>query len=225
MSSLTLADPFALKSRAKWHPVRAAYTAYARGQEIAARARFGEYALPLTVPGTGRELPDTAVTSLQVDCLLKALAATEHLSGTAVVEIGAYRGATSKLLAAKTTRPFIAVDPFIGYGGWETDMAALHAATRDLANVKHLRQTSGQAAREWAGPSISFVFIDAVHDYVNTRHDLEAWAALMVPGGLIAAHDTDNLQFAGTRRAVYEASKRFGVYLHAHDLTILGPVT
>jgi hypothetical protein len=35
------------------------------------------------------------------------------------------------------------------------------------------------------------VFINAVHDYVNTSFDIEAWLPKLVPGGILALHDTD----------------------------------
>ena len=92
-----------------------------------------------------------------------------------------------------------------------------------MPNVIHLRRTSGEAARELVNDSVSFVFIDAVHDYVNTRFDAIAWHSLLGPGGLIAFHDTDNLQFAGTRRAVFELMRERSLSLEEHvgNLVIL----
>lgn len=219
-------DPFALKSRPRWHPLRAGYVGYSRAQELIARSRFSSYALPVSAGANGEagSIPDTAVTSFQLECLKRALQATEHLQDTAVVEVGAFRGVTSAWLASNTRRRVFAVDPYIGYGGSAGDLAAFQAATRGFANLAHLRVTSGEGSRTWSGPPISLLFIDAVHDYVNVRFDIAAWSRLMAPGGLIAAHDTDNAMFAGTRRAVFEASRRFGVFLHTEDLTILGPV-
>jgi hypothetical protein len=214
-----------MKRWPRWHPLRIGYVAYSRLQERIAKARFDSYALPFTDRDTQpRALPNTAVTEMQLNCLLRALDATEPLKSTCIVEIGCYRGATTARLASHTQRPVYAVDPFIGYGGSEEDFAIFRAAIAGLKNVEHLRTTSGSTGKRWTRLAPSFVFIDAVHDYVNVRHDIATWVPLMCRGGLIALHDTDNAGFAGTRRAVCEASRRWPVYEHVDDLTILGPI-
>jgi len=38
---------------------------------------------------------------------------------------------------------------------------------------------------------------------------------------MIACHDTDQQSFAGTRKAVFEASSVFSVFAHPDNLTIL----
>ena len=48
---------------------------------------------------------------------------TDSLVGTVVVEVGCFRGETTRCLAGATTRTLIAVDPFQGYGGAEADFA------------------------------------------------------------------------------------------------------
>ncbi len=119
-------------------------------------------------------------------------------------------------------RTVFAVDPFRGYGGDESDFELFCLNTQGLDNVKHLRLSSGDAFRGWQYGPVALVFIDAVHDYPNTRFDLEAWGSLLSPGGIIAAHDTDNPGFAGTRRAVFEATKRgYDILAHPPNLTIL----
>ena len=67
---------------------------------------------------------------------------------------------------------------------------------------------------------MSLIFIDALHDYVNTAFDIEAWSSLLVEGGMLACHDTDQQCFAGTRKAVFEASSQFSLFAHPDNLTI-----
>jgi predicted O-methyltransferase YrrM len=217
-------DPFSLKSRSYHNPKRAVYTAWFRFQDWRSRRRFERFAIPLKRPPDGPPAPpppagDTAVTPDQYCCLWAALHATEILTGTCIVEIGAYRGTTTRFLAQNTSRPVIAIDPFIGYGGNLEDLAKFQANTADLPNLSHRRLTSGQGRAEWtAGRSIGLLFIDAVHDYANTRFDIETWLPVVAAGGVIALHDVDQFSFAGTRRAAAELLGRHPLFAHVDNL-------
>jgi predicted O-methyltransferase YrrM len=219
-------DPFSLKSLPKWHVRRAAWTAYARVQEKIAALTFASNAIPIKqltnlagCPEPEKEL--TSVTGLQLSYLIAALKATESLSSTVVIEVGSYRGATTLAIASETHRFIFAVDPYIGYGGAENDQRLFMKRIGHLPNVKHLRLTSGEAARTWSASDVSLVFIDAVHDYVNTSFDIDMWGQKLVPGGLMALHDTDNPLFPGTRRAAFAALKTMDLWAHVNDLVIL----
>jgi predicted O-methyltransferase YrrM len=219
------ADPFLLKRLPKWHITRVAWTAYARAQERIAALSFASTAVPIKLISNVAECPEpekeeTAVTGLQLSYLIAALRATEPLSST-IVEVGSYRGATTLALASETRRSIVAVDPYIGYGGAEVDREAFLKRVGNFINVKHLRLTSGEAARTWSHGTVSFVFIDAVHDYVNTRYDIKAWRDKLMSGGLMALHDTDNPQFPGTRKAASAALKNMDLWAHINDLVIL----
>ena len=220
-------DPFRFKRWSKCDPRRLAFVAWSRLQEHWSRSRFNQFDIPLKstnavgAPPTYDQV-DTAVTPEQAACLIAALRSTEHMTEP-VVEVGCYRGVTTKLLGANTTRKLVGVDPFAGYGGAEQDLKIFQQRIEGLSNVLHLRLTSGEAARQLRNDSVSFVFIDAVHDYVNTRFDAIAWYTLLQQNGLIAFHDTDNRQFAGTRRAVFELMRQCSLSLEEHvgNLVIL----
>jgi len=219
-------DPFSLKSLPKWHIRRVAWTAYARVQEKIAALSFNSTAIPIKqmndmIDCQEPEKEQTAVTGVQLSYLLAALKETEPLPSKAIVEIGSYRGATTLALASNTQRSIFAIDPYIGYGGAEDDKLAFQKRVGHLPNVKHLRLTSGEAARTWNHGDAGFVFIDAVHDYVNTRFDINAWGQKLVSGGLMALHDTDNPRFPGTRKAASEAFKTMDLWAHINDLVIL----
>ena len=223
-----ITDPFAVKCIPKYRLRRLLFTAGGGWQEWRSRRRFEHFALPEEVRPSLPESPaaawsDTAVTPLQMSYLLEGVAAVHGASGAFCLEVGCYRGVTSRCLAeAAAPGKLVCVDPFVGYGGSEVDFAQFKNNTAHLQNLTHLRMTSGEAARRWTDGQVDFVFLDAVHDYVNTRHDLEVWMDCLRPGGLMAAHDTDTRGFAGTRRAVWELV-RSGAAIHAHveNLTLL----
>jgi predicted O-methyltransferase YrrM len=219
-------DPFAIKKYPKWHLTRLAFTARARLIEQEARWNFQKYALPEKIvpnlpPAPDADYSNTAVTPVQMQHLLYALSATEHLTDTVVVEVGSYRGVTTQVLARATSRKVIAVDPYIGYGGSDEDYRHFQSNTAGLPNLIHERVSSGEAVRTWKHGPVSLVFIDALHDYVNTGFDIEAWSSLMVDGSILAMHDTDQQGFAGTRKAVFESCHNAKQFAHPNNLTLI----
>ncbi|MEH2424108.1 MAG: class I SAM-dependent methyltransferase [Nostoc sp.] len=218
-------DPFFIKKYPKWYPPRLVFTLQARLLEKEAKLNFQKYTLPKKIIPNLPQAPDvdysnTSVTPIQMQHLLAALSATEHLKDTVVVEVGSYRGVTTQVIAKATSRRVIAVDPYIGYGGWEEDYRFFSKNTDGLSNVTHERKTSGEAARTWNYNPVSLVFIDALHDYVNTAFDIETWSSLLIKGGILAMHDTDQECFAGTRKAVFEFKNLGNQFAHPNNLTI-----
>lgn len=145
----------------------------------------------------GDAMEHTAVTTGQLDLLLRGVAATEDVPG-AIVEIGSYRGITTRALARTTKREVVAVDPYVGDGGHLRDMALFQEHTAGLANVRHLRLSSDRAFDEWNGGAVSLVFVDAIHEYVHAWYDFAAWSTLVPAGGIVAFHDVD--LFPGVNR-------------------------
>jgi predicted O-methyltransferase YrrM len=218
-------DPFAVKSYPRWHPRRVAHKSRAVRDEWKARIYFDEYALREMLWPDLPALPaidwdETSVTPPQMGHLLRALAMTEALADTVIVEVGSFRGETTRCLAGATRRKVVAVDPYQGYGGAAEDLARFQARAEGLDNVVHERTTSGDAARQWPHGPASLVFIDAVHDYQNTSFDIDAWLPKLVPGGILALHDVDQKIFAGTRRAAYELLDRLDLVAHPDNLAL-----
>jgi hypothetical protein len=215
-------DPFVIKRLPKWHPRRLVFKTQTAKREWEARRWYGRYALPEKIladlPVLDRDIAwqNTSVTPLQMQHLLHALALSERLAGTVVVEVGSFRGETTRCLARASARMVVAVDPYSGYGGAETELELFGQRVAGLKNVVLERATSGAAARGWRHGPVGFLFIDAVHDYVNTSFDIATWSPLLVPGGILALHDTDQEVFAGTRRAVFEAHGDGCLELLAH---------
>lgn len=219
-------DPFAVKHYPRWHPYRLAHKSLSMAHEWAARRRYGRYSLPEILweePLPALPVADwdsTSVTPTQMRHLLRAVAETESLAGTVIVEVGCFRGVTTRCLAGATSRRVIAVDPYQGYGGAEDDREAFRRRIAGLDNVIHEARTSGAAARGWAHGPASLVFIDAIHDYVNTSFDIHAWAPRLVRGGILALHDVDQAAYAGTRRAAFELLGRFELVSHPDNLAL-----
>lgn len=217
----TLTYPFSIKFRSKLHPERLLYTARARFEERISRIRFRTYQIPMFPPGMhSGSAPDynqseTAVTPDQMSALLCGVHETNHLTEP-IVEVGAYRGVTTETLARTTPRRLFAVDPYAGYGGAEDDFIAFRERTRTLENLVHLRETSGAASQRPELSLVSFVFVDAVHDYVNAFFDGVTWSRKLTQNGLIAFHDTDTTAFPGVTRAVWEILNLSELHLVLH---------
>ena len=227
---MNLQDPFYHKQFSKTNPGRLWFTLKARWMEYSSKRRFLKCAIPLAAPvSDGIQVPDypssdTAVTPPQMRAILQALHATETVLGV-VAEVGVYRGVTTAILATNTQRSYIAVDPYTGYGGSENDLELMRQRVGRLPNVTHLRMTSGLAVDQLDGAGVSFVFIDAVHDYVNAYFDGFVWGGRLSPGGMIAFHDTDAINFAGVQCAVWDllsdTSLGFELYSHVEGTVIL----
>ena len=172
----------------------------------------------------GAKLPDTSVTANQRALLLKAVAETESL-GTPIAEVGCFNGVTTRALASQTTREIYAIDPYANPKNSEAAYAKFCEATGTMPHVRHLRQSSGDAARTLAGQRLSLVFIDAVHDYLNTWFDFKVWSELVQDGGFMAFHDVDD--WRGTNVAcqkILNHQKNFSPWGYCPNLVVFRKV-
>ena len=221
-------DPFYFKRFSKLDPRRIGFALYTRVAEIHSRTRFGHYKvarLETSNSDVRLDLPvgETAVTKAQMRMLITSIRKTEDICG-AIVEVGVFRGVTTAALAEQTKRRYFAVDPYIGYGGTEDDQVAMLNRIQHLKNVRHLRLTSGDAIQAIRGTPLSFVFVDAVHDYVNVRFDGVSWGKSICPHGMIAFHDTDSYRFPGVQRVVWnliQVKSDYELFGHINGLAVL----
>jgi len=139
----------------------------------------------------------TSVTMNQMGMLIAALRACESIPH-AVIEIGSFRGITTRALANATCREVVAIDPYVGDGGHPKDLGYFEQHTEGLSNVRLIRQPSDPAFERWDQQPVSLVFIDAIHEYVHAWYDFAAWGSLVPPGGMVAFHDVD--AFPGVNR-------------------------
>lgn len=139
--------------------------------------------------------------------LLYALA-KEVPKGKAIVELGAWMGKSTIMLAAGSMAgsrvPVYAVDYFtvthtVGHEykpylpGDTKDylsifMANIHSA--GLSSIVHpIKCSSTKAAEKWEGPQPHLIFIDGDHGYHAVRSDFLAWLDHCSPGALVVFHD------------------------------------
>jgi len=141
----------------------------------------------------GEAIEETAVTTGQREILFSALAYTEKMS-EGIAEIGAWRGITTAALAGRTVRRVYAIDPHKEneFPGIDEAFEEFRKRTSPFSNVVHVRRSSGEAAKKLSCTSLSLIFVDAIHDYINTWFDFRVWGNLLVPGGIILFHDVDD---------------------------------
>jgi len=170
------------------------------------------------IPERGATFPDKTVTSGQRELLLRVIDATDKLD-LPIVELRAWRGVTTAAIC-KATQPLYVVDPYCDPSGDEADLHAMQERTRELPNVIHIRMSSGEAATALRQERFSVVFVDAIHDYLNTWFDFKVWGPPLTTGGMIAFHDVD--EHAGANlacRRILKAS-RFALWGYCPNLAI-----
>lgn len=126
-----------------------------------------------------------------------------------IVEIGSWKGRSTKILLEACEGNVYAVDH---WNGSLADLSTLTAAGRDIYkdfihNVGHypnlivLRGDSIEMATQFNGNKVDMVFIDAEHTYEGCKADIDAW--LPKCKKYICGHDY-NLDFPGVVQAVNE---------------------
>lgn len=225
-------DPFSVKRFSKVSPSRVLYTCAARCIEFEAKINYGSYALPVTAapPEDAKRIApsflalqwqNTRLTPAQMRLLLCYSQLAAGRLGGAIVEVGCYRGVTTRAMAEETKATVYAVDPFAQYGGTDEDLALFRANTAPCKNIVHIKKTSGQACRDFKAASLCFVFIDATPGFVNVKYDATSWGGLLMDGGLIAINNVDNAQFPGSRKAAWQlCADGYDVVSHAHDICV-----
>ena len=217
-------DPFS-SHLPHWHPKKVFFKLLTIFGEGFARCIHNKITLPSRTFSILPSLPvinvssEGGVTPIQIQYLLAALKYTDNLGGV-VVEVGAYQGETTRVLANSSKRTIVAVDRY--FPGWalaEPALTKFYENTSGLANVLLERKSSGEAVIQWRHGLAGLIFIDAQHNLVSTGFDIHVWSPLLLPGGLLALHDTDD--FSGTRLAAWLASKKWPIWSHIENLTIL----
>ena len=120
-----------------------------------------------------------------------------------IVEIGSWKGKSTTCLglgsrAGSRVRIF-AVDRHTDgtFPEWEANVAA--AGIEDL--VTPLKGLSQEVVHEFS-EDIELLFIDGAHTYDLVLEDWEGWVPMVVPGGVVAMHDTTG--FPGVKRVAEE---------------------
>jgi predicted O-methyltransferase YrrM len=170
----------------------------------------------------GDAIEETAVTTGQRALLFRALAHTAEMS-EGIAEIGAWRGVTTAALAGRTTRRVYAIDPHKEneFPGVNEAFEAFRERTSPFSNVVHLRCSSGRAAKRLSRTPLSVIFVDAIHDYINTWFDFRVWGNLLVPGGIILFHDVDDHKGANLACRRILRQKNYQIWGYCPNLVAL----
>jgi hypothetical protein len=114
------------------------------------------------------------------------------------VEVGVERGVFSEALCK--ANPFIelyCVDPWLAYKGYREHVSqdkldGFYIETAQKLkqfNVRLIRKTSTEAAKDFKDGSLDFVYIDANHDFFSVVDDIRAWEPKVRSGGVFWGHD------------------------------------
>lgn len=111
------------------------------------------------------------------------------------IEIGVFEGVNTSLIAKnmKADGMLYGIDPFFkGVTGiCYSKLITLHnlRKTKTIGKVTLIEKLSGDAATD-VPEKIDFIFIDGDHSYEGIAKDWELFSRKIVPGGIIALHDT-----------------------------------
>lgn len=139
--------------------------------------------------------------------------ATKVPSSLEIVELGSWKGGSSRFLAAGSQYGGGAHITCIDIWPWEPDRQAF-MDTMDWSRVTPLRGRSTEIAKMWMKP-IGLLFIDAAHDYRSVKADYRAWSGLVADGGWLAFHDSDRdnpYGIVGPRRLIDEEVEPSGLW-------------
>src|SRR5687768_4910758 len=91
-----------------------------------------------------------------------------------IVEIGSHHGRSTVILGAAGRR-VVAIDPFDDerWGGGK-DAQTVFSRNVDGLDVRLIRKTSSDAARDWTG-EIGVLFLDGSHALEQVRLDIQEW--------------------------------------------------
>lgn len=144
----------------------------------------------------------------------------KYNSGDIFVEVGSFKGRSSIAMAVNIINSekdikFYCVDTWLGsiehqsgQGSEDKDVVNNNLKNVFIKNIEPVKniitpieKTSIEAANDFEDGSLSFVFIDASHDYENVKKDIEVWYPKLKKGGTLAGHDWG---YSEVRKAVTE---------------------
>ena len=137
--------------------------------------------------------------------------------GSHFVEVGAWRGRSAAFMAVEIANSnkdiiFDVVDTWKGSEEHQSDIVILQDIlySEFLTNMKSveayynpLRMTSLEASKIYPDNSLSFVLLDASHDYDSVKEDIKAWLPKVKSGGILAGDDYHSA-WLGVVKAVHE---------------------
>jgi predicted O-methyltransferase YrrM len=125
-----------------------------------------------------------------------------------IVELGSYKGKSTRALADNTEGFVLAIDNWQGpttvnFSPNERGVifSQFYLNCEDLMGEKLFYLTADHMGEIEIDFVPDMVFIDGNHDYLNVKHDIEQWMGKLAKGGLLCGHDAD---YPGVERALKE---------------------
>lgn len=129
--------------------------------------------------------------------------ASRGKDGDVFVEVGSWLGRSAAFMAVELSRrgkgvKFYCVDT---WEGSDEEAHREYMKTHDIytefkANTRFcgdwiipMRMKSVDAAQEFSDRSLSFVFLDGSHEFLDVKADIDAWLPKVKVGGILAGHD------------------------------------
>lgn len=120
-----------------------------------------------------------------------------------IVEIGSYKGKSTICLAGGseegTKTKVYAIDPHMTDLEQKVFNKGISSVEEFKNNIKNsglrkfvelIVKKSEDAVKNWDKP-IEFLWIDGDHTYEGAKLDFDLWSPFLVPGGIVAYHDSD----------------------------------
>ncbi len=120
----------------------------------------------------------------------------ENIDSTmTMVEVGCFSGVSSELFALHCDEIYC-VDRWIGYAEIDNERVLeaerrFDEMSRNHYNIFKVKASSEEASQICENKSVDGVYIDASHDYINKKKDIQLWLPKIKSGGFIAGHDID----------------------------------
>lgn len=129
-----------------------------------------------------------------------------------ILEIGSYKGRSTRALADNTTGLILCIDP---WGQVEYPLPEGQFLNCDVFKIfrenlsPHIQSgrvlpLKMQSKDFEHGFKFDFIFIDGLHSYEGVKQDIEVAKRYIIPGGTIAGHDYGRHDWPGVKRAVNE---------------------
>lgn len=116
-----------------------------------------------------------------------------------IAEIGSFQGVSTMLFAMHVQKVY-SIDCY-DYVVPETGRIPSHdqlfvdaeklflERTADIKNIVKVRKSSVDAAKEFEDRTLDAVYVDAEHDPISVRSDINAWKNKIKLGGILCGHD------------------------------------
>jgi predicted O-methyltransferase YrrM len=130
-----------------------------------------------------------------------------------ILEIGSYKGRSTRALCDNTRGIVQVIDPWEGPYYTNNNKVLFEQSqswvefqqnTSDVKNLLVFRGYFHEFAKINTVRNFDFVFIDGDHRYETVIHDIDEGLKILKPGGILAGHDYTHPDWPGVKQAVDE---------------------